>query len=91
MRFRLTPALVVGAMVNGTIEKNVDEDSNLMLGYLRQPNLLPHVEVKKVKALPGCQSAGCRTLGKCLCTCRRCKKECLKELDQFNLVASLKE
>lgn len=24
----------------------------------------------------GCRSAGCRTLAECLCTCRRCRREC---------------
>lgn len=65
-RFRLNPALVLGAMVNGTIDKNVNEETGSML---RPTNLQP---VYGQNPISHCKQTFCRTGSTCECTCRRC-------------------
>jgi len=37
---------------------------------------LPGTSSIPVQARPGCRSAGCRTLDRCLCECRACRRAC---------------
>lgn len=70
-RFRVNPALIVGAMVGDVIEKTVDEKTGTMM---RPVQLNPLFQSKYAK--PGCRSAGCRLKGKCICECKVCKLRC---------------
>lgn len=70
-RFRLNPALVISAMVNGTIEPTRDDATGTMLRETKM-----QMETAHSRAAHGCRAAGCRQFVRCICGCRRCKVEC---------------
>lgn len=70
-RFRLNTALVVSAMVNGTIKPTHDDATGTMM---RETKLSTETAVTRVNH--GCRAAGCRSFVRCICGCRRCKVEC---------------
>lgn len=72
-RFRLNTALVVGAMVNGSVEKNVDTEIE---SPMRPTNMTPQIAGREMK-YRGCGMAGCRTFKTCLCRCKSCVRFCV--------------
>lgn len=72
-RFRLNPALVVGAMINGTVEKTVDEKTGTML---RLSQMHPTLAGAFLKGRPGCRMTWCREKARCQCSCKKCVREC---------------
>lgn len=70
-RFRLTPALVVSAMVLGLVEKNEDDTPAAPQSLRpRQYRAAP------TSGKPGCRLAFCRQKERCHCDCRKCREQC---------------